>query len=103
MWCQILKVSKKCDIMEEGCLSFPDTLVEVIRRCRIDLEYTDLDGNVTEERFTDISARIIQHELDHLEGVSPPCLQENILYFMLIFDYNIQVLLVDKMNDRNRL
>ena len=35
----------------------------------IRLRYCDLDWNEHEEEFTDIRARIIQHEYDHIEGI----------------------------------
>lgn len=57
------------DVYEEGCLSFPETLVDVRRRVRIDMKYCDLEGVEKTERITGIQARIIQHELDHLDGV----------------------------------
>lgn len=54
---------------EEGCLSFPGIQAEVERYDRITVVYRDLDGKEQELKATDWLARIIQHELDHLEGV----------------------------------
>jgi len=53
----------------EGCLSLPDIREEVIRKPRIRLEYYDRDFNFHNEYFDGIRARIIQHEIDHLEGI----------------------------------
>jgi peptide deformylase len=54
---------------EEGCLSFPEIFVEVERPSGIRLAYSDLQGRAHEQDFTDFPARILQHELDHLDGV----------------------------------
>jgi peptide deformylase len=54
---------------EEGCLSFPDVFGEVKRAERIEVAYVDRDG---EERILEAEgmfARVIQHEIDHLNGV----------------------------------
>lgn len=66
-------MSKKCQVLDEGCLSFPDTMVSVSRRARIDIEYLDLDGKEHAERVIGFEARIIQHEIDHLDGVRAHC------------------------------
>jgi peptide deformylase len=54
---------------EEGCLSFPDIFVEVDRAVGVRLAWHDLQGQAHEEDFNDFPARILQHELDHLDGV----------------------------------
>jgi len=54
---------------EEGCLSFPDIQAEVERWIKITISYQDLDGKEHTMSADDWLARIIQHELDHLEGV----------------------------------
>lgn len=54
---------------EEGCLSIPDIHSEVIRPEKVLLRYFDEDWNEQEEEFEGITARVIQHEYDHLEGV----------------------------------
>jgi peptide deformylase len=55
---------------EEGCLSFPDIFVEVERPSGIRLAWQDPTGALHEEDFTDFPARILQHEMDHLDGVT---------------------------------
>jgi len=55
---------------EEGCLSFPDIFVEVERPAGIRLQWQDLRGERQEEDFDDFTARILQHEMDHLDGVT---------------------------------
>jgi len=53
---------------EEGCLSIPNVLIEVPRREKITVSYFDIQWQPHEEEWTGLSARIIQHEYDHLEG-----------------------------------
>lgn len=52
----------------EGCLSIPDVRGDVIRKPRIQLEWTDQEGKRHQQWFEDMPARIIQHEYDHLLG-----------------------------------
>lgn len=52
----------------EGCLSIPEVREDVKRKPDIVLEYYDGDFQKHTESFSDIRARIIQHEYDHIEG-----------------------------------
>ena len=52
----------------EGCLSCPDIQVEVARFPEIKVRAYDTRGNKFSKRYTDYVARIVQHEMDHLEG-----------------------------------
>ena len=54
---------------EEGCLSFPEIFVEVERSAGIRLAWQDPSGQAHEQDFTEFPARILQHEIDHLDGV----------------------------------
>jgi peptide deformylase len=54
---------------EEGCLSFPDIRADVERWVTITVTFQDLDGKEATLEATGWLARIIQHELDHLDGV----------------------------------
>lgn len=54
---------------EEGCLSFPGIYAEVERHRDIVLRYKNLDGEDVEIKSTEFQARIIQHEMDHLQGI----------------------------------
>ena len=54
---------------EEGCLSFPGIYGEVQRSVKIVLTYQDLEGNEQEFVASDFLARVIQHEMDHIDGV----------------------------------
>lgn len=54
---------------EEGCLSIPEVRAEITRPEKLTLEYFDEDWNLKEEEFTGLTARVIQHEYDHLDGI----------------------------------
>jgi peptide deformylase len=53
---------------EEGCLSIPDIYGDVDRSARVTVRATDLEGNVFEREATELLARALQHEIDHLHG-----------------------------------
>lgn len=53
----------------EGCLSIPGIRENVYRKPIITIRYVDEDLNEHEEKFDGMTARVIQHEYDHLEGV----------------------------------
>ncbi len=74
----ILKQSLKTWAYEEGCLSIEggEKLYYFRRPKRIKVSYTDLDGNQKTIKAQGLTARSLQHEIDHLEG-------------KLIIDYNI--------------
>ncbi|HLD64209.1 MAG TPA: peptide deformylase [Candidatus Peribacteraceae bacterium] len=61
--------SAEIDILEEGCLSLPGIGVEVPRAMAITLRFLDEKGADQERRLTDLDARVVQHEVDHLNGV----------------------------------
>ncbi len=54
---------------EEGCLSLPDVYGPVKRAAKIKVVAYDLDGQEFEWEVDDLTARVIQHENDHLDGV----------------------------------
>ncbi len=66
---KVIKTSKTQCKMEEACLSVPGLWGEVIRPEKIVIEAKNLDGKKIKYKFDDVLARIVQHELDHLNGV----------------------------------
>ena len=54
---------------EEGCLSFPDEIINVERPDRIIIKYEDEDGKDHKIKLSGMAARIFLHEFDHLEGI----------------------------------
>ena len=61
------KNGNACD--NEGCLSFPDIHADVIRAETIEVEAISLSGEVQHFKWTGRPARIVQHEMDHLNGI----------------------------------
>ena len=55
---------------EEGCLSFPKIFADVLRSSKVTIRAYDHKGNEINERFEGFAARIVQHEYDHLDGVT---------------------------------
>lgn len=53
----------------EGCLSIPDVREDVKRKETIIIEYFDENFVKHTETFSDMRARVIQHEYDHIEGI----------------------------------
>ncbi|WP_414528112.1 peptide deformylase [Nodularia chucula] len=53
----------------EGCLSVPGIRGLVPRFQAVEVAYTDRNGKLQKQEFTDFVARIFQHEYDHLDGV----------------------------------
>lgn len=53
----------------EGCLSVPGLHFDIVRPKRINVRGVDLDGNEVEFEADELLSRLVQHELDHLDGV----------------------------------
>lgn len=56
----------------EGCLSLPDIWGEVLRSPSVKISYFDKNGNLIIKKFSGFMATIVQHEIDHLNGVLFP-------------------------------
>jgi len=65
----IKKYGKEICTYEEGCLSVPDVFLEVKRPETIELSYKDENGRPRNVKVDGLLSRVIQHEMDHLEGV----------------------------------
>ena len=65
----ITRVGGSTSIEEEGCLSVPDVYVLVERPDWIKVKFTTLTGEKIESKLNGFSARVFQHELDHLDGI----------------------------------
>lgn len=68
------KLSDKSSIPQdkkimEGCLSLPHFYGPLERDPEIEIEYLDIKGKKVKEKFTGFEAQIVQHEIDHLNGV----------------------------------
>jgi peptide deformylase len=73
-------------VAEEGCLSCPDIRVEISRYPEIKVRAYDPEGRKVSRRYLDFAARVVQHEMDHLDG-------------KLIVDYDAPVLIPKKRQD----
>ncbi len=62
-------MSEELETAEEGCLSLPSVHVEVERSARVHVQARDANGEEIELDAEGLEARIIQHEIDHLNGV----------------------------------
>jgi peptide deformylase len=65
----IVKRIGRKELGEEGCLSFPGLRSRVKRNPRVIVEAQNLDGEMVEYQAEGLSARAVQHELDHLDGM----------------------------------
>ena len=54
---------------EEGCLSFPDEIINIQRPDRIVVKYEDEDKKDHKIKLSGMAARIFLHEFDHLQGI----------------------------------
>jgi peptide deformylase len=62
--------SSGSDLRREGCLSFLGAEIEIKRATEVLVNYIDKDFKEQIEIFQDLEARIIQHEIDHLNGIT---------------------------------
>ena len=65
---KIKKISDETSIYEEGCLSIPDTFIEIERPKICEVEYIDLDGKVQIMKCDGLLSTCLQHEINHLDG-----------------------------------
>ncbi|MFC1756314.1 peptide deformylase, partial [Patescibacteria group bacterium] len=64
----LIKTSHEKDLDWEGCLSIPDTYALVERPIKIKIEAHDVHGKKFKLKAKGFFARVIQHEIDHLDG-----------------------------------
>ena len=64
----IKRLSDDTSVYEEGCLSIPDTFIEIERPKICEIEYIDLDGNKKELKCDGLMSTCVQHEINHLDG-----------------------------------
>ena len=66
---EIVSASEERREWWDACLSFLDTFGRLSRHARVRVRWHDLDGKIHEETFDDETSELLQHELDHLDGV----------------------------------
>ena len=67
---EITEYSKDRDEMEEGCLSIPEYFVEIKRSKKIKIKFMDEKGDKKKIKDRGFLARVLQHETDHLNGLT---------------------------------
>ena len=65
----LLEESEETIEFSEGCLSIPDLHAEVVRPKRIKVKYLNEKYEEITEEFDEFACRMVQHEMDHLDGV----------------------------------
>jgi peptide deformylase len=66
---EVISKGEKTEIEEEGCLSLPGITGDVSRPTQITIKYQTIDGKQHIRKISGYNARIVQHEIDHLDGV----------------------------------
>jgi peptide deformylase len=66
---RIMKRSADTSIDTEGCLSIPSIFEEIQRSWQIEIEYLDSQFQPQSGKFSGLTARAIQHEIDHTQGI----------------------------------
>ena len=64
----IKKISNETSVYEEGCLSIPDTFIEIERPKICEIEYIDINGKKKDLKCDGLLSTCLQHEIDHLDG-----------------------------------
>tara|TARA_B100000989_G_scaffold295298_1_gene276082 strand:- start:917 stop:1441 length:525 start_codon:yes stop_codon:yes gene_type:complete len=64
----IKNLSSQTSIYEEGCLSIPDTFIEIERPKTCTVEYVDINGKFKNLKCEGLLSTCIQHEINHLDG-----------------------------------
>jgi len=67
---KIIKEYNKKETMEEGCLSYPETFLQIERPYSIVVKFEDEDKKVHKIKMEGLMARIFLHEYDHMEGIN---------------------------------
>lgn len=65
----IVERSEETEVDDEGCLSLPGISVPVERSVAVTCGALDLEGTEVRITATDLAARLLQHEIDHLDGL----------------------------------
>jgi len=66
---KITKMSKEKEKDIEGCLSFPGIFLEIKRAKEAEVKGLDINGKKVKLKAKGLLARVLQHEIDHLDGI----------------------------------
>lgn len=66
---ELVWVSEDDAVYEEGCLSVPEQYAEVVRPARVRVRFLDHQNEIRKLEADGLLATVIQHEMDHLDGI----------------------------------
>jgi len=65
---EIIEYNKATESLREGCLTYPGLVLNITRPKAIKVRYQNKNGDFIEEELIGLTARVFQHEYDHMEG-----------------------------------
>lgn len=65
----IVHYSQEQELNDEECISFPGVKIKIRRSLQVRLRFQTPSGVLTTQSFSGLTARVIQHEMDHLDGI----------------------------------
>jgi len=66
---RIISTSEKKIPIEEGCLTYPGLFIKIFRPESVTMTFEDENRELHEETFTELMARVVLHEMDHMDGI----------------------------------
>ncbi|MFH1894790.1 MAG: peptide deformylase [Patescibacteria group bacterium] len=66
---RIVEKSREAEIEEEGCLCAPGVFLKIKRASAVEISALDINGREVKIKAEGLPARILQHEIDHLNGI----------------------------------
>lgn len=79
----------------EGCLSIPGYFWSIIRPEKVTISYKTLNGEDKVKTFSGVESRIIQHEIDHLDGILIPDLMNDEQYMEFNHNFSNKISIYD--------
>jgi peptide deformylase len=67
---EIIEYTGGIEMGNEGCLSFPKDRYDVARSTKVKVRFHDIDGNEIIRNFSGLNAVVVQHEVDHINGLT---------------------------------
>lgn len=65
---EIIELNQATESLREGCLTYPGLVLNITRPKAIKVRYQNRHGEIVEEQLIGLSARVFQHEYEHMEG-----------------------------------
>ncbi len=67
---EIVEYGENVEMGNEGCLSFPEDRYDVCRSANVTVKFFDIDGKEHTRKFSGLNAVVVQHEVDHINGIT---------------------------------